>query len=322
MVDPCGEVRRSCALVSSLSKSVIVDEAALRKDVEENSDEWQRWLHQLAPETLNWAQDYHFVDPENETDTAQYVLVLDALNFCFWPLEGYEYEHLASSLTAVFRADRSAFAAENLAKVTEQQVRQWLTTGTPFEPSQVPLASERARLLREVGSVLSAHFNGLAKNLIERADGCAVRLVDLVTSFFPAFRDHAIYQGHQVFFYKRAQIFVGDVWGAFGGQGLGALRNIERLTCFPDYRIPQLLLHTGGMVLRSEELRQAIAQQQELPHGGTFECELRAATIHAVELLAKLLGVTPVQIDWALWERGEAQRTSLPPHHRVLSIFY
>lgn len=30
----------------------------------------------------------------------QYLLVLDALNFCFWPEPGLEYEHLAASLKA------------------------------------------------------------------------------------------------------------------------------------------------------------------------------------------------------------------------------
>ena len=36
---------------------------------------------------------------------------------------------------------------------------------------------------------------------------------------FASFQDHAVYKGRQVFFYKRAQIFVADVWGAFGGKG-------------------------------------------------------------------------------------------------------
>ena len=30
--------------------------------------------------------------------TAQYLLALDALNFCFWPQPGLEYEHLARGL--------------------------------------------------------------------------------------------------------------------------------------------------------------------------------------------------------------------------------
>ena len=30
--------------------------------------------------------------------SAQYTLVLDALNFCFWPEKGLEYEHMARGL--------------------------------------------------------------------------------------------------------------------------------------------------------------------------------------------------------------------------------
>ncbi len=40
----------------------------------------------------------------------------------------------------------------------------------------------------------------------------------------------------QVFFYKRSQIFVADVYGAFGGRGLGTFHDIEHLTMFADYR--------------------------------------------------------------------------------------
>ncbi len=38
--------------------------------------------------------------------------------------------------------------------------------------------------------------------------------------------------GRQLFFYKRAQIFVGDVWGAFHGAGLGRFMDIDQLTMF------------------------------------------------------------------------------------------
>jgi hypothetical protein len=40
-----------------------------------------------------------------------------------------------------------------------------------------------------------------------------------------------------VFFYKRAQIFVGDVHGALGGKGLGEFTDMEQLTMFADYRV-------------------------------------------------------------------------------------
>lgn len=39
-------------------------------------------------------------------------------------------------------------------------------------------------------------------------------------------------RGREVWLLKRAQIFVGDVWGAFGGRGCGAFHDIGCLTAF------------------------------------------------------------------------------------------
>jgi hypothetical protein len=49
----------------------------------------------------------------------------------------------------------------------------------------------------------------------------------------------------QVFFYKRAQIFAADVFGAFEGRGLGAFVDAGGLTCFADYRVPVVLRELG-----------------------------------------------------------------------------
>ena len=43
-----------------------------------------------------------------------------------------------------------------------------------------------------------------------------MELVDLITQHLPGFRDEAVYNGRQVFLYKRAQILVADVWAAYG----------------------------------------------------------------------------------------------------------
>ena len=54
----------------------------------------------------------------------------------------------------------------------------------------------------------------------------------------------------QVFFYKRAQILVGDLWGAFQGSGVGQFSDIEVLTTFADYRVPVVLRTEGALVYR------------------------------------------------------------------------
>ena len=51
--------------------------------------------------------------------TAQYIFVLDALNFCFWPSEHFEYDVLAVSLKSVLERDPHAFDADRLCDLDE-----------------------------------------------------------------------------------------------------------------------------------------------------------------------------------------------------------
>ena len=44
-------------------------------------------------------------------------------------------------------------------------------------------------------------------------------VVKMIVSNFSGFRDEAIYKGEQVFFYKRAQILVADLIGAYDDYG-------------------------------------------------------------------------------------------------------
>ena len=84
-------------------------------------------------------------------------------------------------------------------------------------------------------------FKGSFVNFIHLADKSAVTLLNLLTANFLNFQDHGIYEGHQIHFYKRAQILIGDIYGKFNGSGLGEFKDIHELTMFPDYRVPQIL---------------------------------------------------------------------------------
>lgn len=114
-------------------------------------------------------------------------------------------------------------------------------------------------LVYQVGKKLLSDFGGEASNLILKAEKSASKLVNLICMHFPGFRDHAIYKGRQVFFYKRAQIFVGDLWGAYRGQGLGEFHDIDKLTMFADYRVPVVLKGLGFMHY-TEDLEQRVCQ--------------------------------------------------------------
>jgi len=58
-----------------------------------------------------------------------------------------------------------------------------------------------------------------------------------------------------------------------------------------------------------------------------LEVEIRASTVVAVEelkecLLKKGVKALSIELDGFLWQRGEANLASLPPHHRCRTIYY
>ena len=219
-------------------------------------------------------------------------------------------------------------------------------------PRPLPLEDERARLLREVGRGLVDHFGGSAARLVAAANGRADVLVDLVVRIFGGFRDVAIdpRDGSQVFLYKRAQIFVGDLWGRFNGRGLGRFdESIKELTMFADYRVPVVLRNMG--ILRYEpNLARKVDQHNFstadiVAAGSAEEVDVRACTVQAVERMRRALEeriekepelnptipgevdekfVTSVALDWFLWTEGERQRddAGAGKHHRTLTVFY
>ena len=183
------------------------------------------------------------------------------------------------------------------------------------------LLDERTRLLREVGENVRTQY-GSYEAFVKTAGHSAVKLVNLVAATFPGFRDHAIYKGKQVFFLKRAQILVGDIWGAYEGRDLGEFADISALSMFPDYRIPQVLRY-HQVLSYSETLAAKVDSMTELPSGSPEEIEIRAASIQACDLIRTALHLpSAVETDWLLWQVGESSKDTLQPHHRTLSIYY
>lgn len=126
--------------------------------------------------------------------------------------------------------------------------------------------------------------------LIEQANHSAAGLVNLLAKYFPCFRDETRFEGRNVRFLKRAQIFVADLWAAFDGKGYGRFDDIDKITMFAgmfkkastlttwltckDYRIPQML-HSLGCMLYSPPLERDIRKQVSIKSKSTWENEIR-----------------------------------------------
>lgn len=90
--------------------------------------------------------------------------------------------------------------------------------------------------------------------------------------------------------YKRAQIFVADLWGAFKGQAYGQFNDIGSITIMADYIVPAVLRQLG--VLRySSTLASTIEANSEIVPGSEEEVELRACSVHAVEKMRELISM-------------------------------
>ena len=174
---------------SEKSKENNLQDKDIEDDCKNNSVSYIEW------DECGW----HFCDDRvdkggNGVLTTQYIFVLDALNWCFWPTKDFEYEQLAMSLTNVLRKDNHAFDAMRLLNLKLEELQSW------FSPNILPTPAERLNKIHELGYVLHTQFDGQAINLVKRANHSATKLVDLVVQHFPGFRDHSIYNGKQVFF--------------------------------------------------------------------------------------------------------------------------
>jgi hypothetical protein len=188
------------------------------------------------------------------------------------------------------------------------------------------LTDERAAALRQLGALLLEEYRGEAQLLVEEACGSAVRLARTLGRKLKSFRDRESYRGRTVWFLKRAQILAADLHGAFGGQKWGAFKDMDRITAFADYKVPQVLRQQG--VLRyAPDLEFRVDGMVPIPSGSEMEIELRASTITAVERLKEVLvkrgkSFRSHELDWMFWSMGQHDRFRKKPYHRTVTIFY
>lgn len=203
----------------------------------------------------------------------------------------------------------------------------------------MPLLHERIALLRQTGQILEDCFDGSPSNVVQQANHSAARLVNLLVDYFPGFRDEQKFHGKTVRFYKRAQILVADLWAAFDGRAYGAFDDIDHITIFPDYRIPQML-QSLNVLWYSPRLETKIKRGDRIESGSHFEIEVRGCSIWAVELLRKEMirqypeakdKVNSILIDFFMYDYckereaelgADASKDEMLPHHRTRSIWY
>lgn len=344
------DVLKTTAFVIQRARFVKIDRDAIERAADA--------LAQTRAEPPAWNYDYHFFDGTERT--VNYLFLLDALNFCFWgkPKWGIAYKPsvvtsraaakrspnnagiaaaqksrlamtrrldgywaLAASLKRALEDDPHFADAEALARLAPRALARVLRGSTP-----IPLFTERWRAARELGTLLREHWGGSAAAFVAAARHDAARLAQMLADNLASFNDIAVYENRAVHFFKRAQILVADLWGAFGGAAWGAFDNLDALTAFADYKLPQIL-RAWGILQYAPALARKIDAQIELAAGSPAEIEIRAATLWAVEFLRDALAqrgrkLWSIHVDWILWQASQARVKGMKPYHRVRTIYY
>ncbi len=313
-------VLETTAAVMRQARHVSIDQAAV-----------ERWAGSVrAAEVRPSGHDLLIHLPGTPAEQANLVLLIDALNFCFWspqPIElvwrGETYRRFEAMLVSIMlaaRAERAWADPRFWLRVSAEEIRQVLSGR-----GQLLMMEERERIIRETGRTLLDRFDGQFIHAVDSVNRRAWDLAVLLMTNFDSFRDVSKYRNQPVFFMKRAQICAMDVSLAWEMQGHPGLTGLEHLAAFADYRLPQALRELGILRL-STPLAEAIERQEEIPADSEEEVEIRAGTIQAVERMRQAAeregkSLPTWQIDCYLWRLGR-DRTATVDHHRTRTIFY
>ncbi|XP_017752669.1 PREDICTED: UPF0553 protein C9orf64 homolog [Eufriesea mexicana] len=275
-----------------------------------------------------------------------WIFVLDTLNFSFWNEKNCNnskwtvncqtgYFALCAAIKRAIEEGKPIVDPNYYSQITRSEAEYIFRGDTE---TSIPLLDERVKCLRNAGKVLLEKYEGTFVNCIKRCFGSAAKLLRLIVKEFESYQDEANYRDHRVCFYKRGQILVADIWACFKGEGIGEFKDIDCITMFADYRVPQVLVHFGALRY-SKPLLSKLQSDIELENGSLDEIEIRGCTIYVVEqvknqvrtlieqrphLGLKKTDVNAIMIDHFLWDyrREHADQLESIPFHKTRCIYY
>ena len=286
-------------------------------------------------------------------DSIDFILVADSIDTAFTDFKthtkfqvDFQDQHWSDS-DAMFACLKRALDAgipvsdgKYLAKVSREELEKIFAGNIPM-----PMLDEKLAVVHEVGSVLAGKYDGRFANFVH---SCSPRLydngnglIDRMIKEFPRFDDVSTLDGHEIKFYKLAQLGIWMMYATLHKSGKFRLDDPEKMTAFADYIVP-VALRLLGITSYSRELEHAINSYQLIPRDSCREIEIRAHCLYATALLAEEINriratglrairsgnthsedrLPPViipQVDARLWTH---YHTTTWPHHLTETIMY
>ena len=283
-------IRRLAETILSSPKYVQINE--------KRAEEVAELLQNVRMEVPRWDFSPMYPQSDDFEEMCHFYLVFNAINYCYFDQDRKRFEDgkLRGSTLACTRLTEAWKEIKDpafLANIDETYL-----LGELFRAEgPISLVKERTEALREVGQFLNKNPDFTFKKLFQKYKENAYFVSQSLPVLLPTWRDP---------FCKRAQLFVGMVYGKF--QDLEDLPiekySLADLTVFADYRM--------GIIRPSASLKGSLYNHEFIASGSRKELELRAATVVGADVLTEFLNKynqteEPVNIlhtDFLLWSTG------------------
>ncbi|TRY99450.1 hypothetical protein DNTS_022995 [Danionella cerebrum] len=333
-MEPPLSPRESGKFVSEHSRDVSVEEDGVKRVAQMIYD-----LRDAEEFTASGWKQKNALAPSPDSDNAiNWVFVTDTMNFSFWPereeeqcevsCRGGIYRGYMALCAAITRAMDEGVPITDPAFFSEMSEAELAKVLRSDSETPMPMLRERHQALTEAGRVLMQH-GGSFRMFMSRCEKDAEKMVKYIVENIPSYRDEAVYEGRRISFYKRAQILVADFWGIMEARGEADIPNLDYLTMFADYRVPQGLVFLGALRY-SDSLMDALKNGEMLSSGERREVEIRGCSIHCVERVREFLRnlveesdgkcchINSALIDFYLWpyaKKHHKEMAHIPIHH-------
>ncbi|MCA9487793.1 MAG: queuosine salvage family protein [Nanoarchaeota archaeon] len=316
------EIIETCTFVAKNSQNIKIDYDKINEFVNYfNHSYIKHWIDE-SPFNLKKL---------NPRDRLHFLLVFNSISFSYWGdpkwkiiYHSEEVDGAYGMISAIARAIENKIPildARFLSEMDEKVFSNILEGNI-----QIPLFEERLNILRDVGTTLLKKFDGEFTNVLKKANGDSRKLLGLIVENFPSFEDSSIYNGRRVYFYKRAQLLVADIFQAFKKHEFGKLTNVDKLTACADYKLP-FVLRRLGIFSYSNYLADKIDNQIQIDKDSEEELELRSNTIFVVEMIKqklknKIKKVDSIHVNDHIWFLGQNKLKNDKPYHLTRTTSY
>jgi len=186
----------------------------------------------------------------------------------------------------IYERDRDFFLPQNLAKITLDTVRKWLT----IDEAEIWDPGIRALLLQDLGKKTVIYYNSKFTNILEKSKG-KIRGENSITNLLKIFRAYEDPVEKKIFllikFLTRRRLI--------------EIKDPENIELPVDNHLTRIAIRTG-IVRPSREIEEAIEREVEVDQ--KTDIEIRLTIRQAWKKLTQRTGIEPTTLDDYLWNHG------------------